>query len=407
MVNAALRRLYAIFTRSVHHAGVSPEASTYSPPPTPLTGRRAVIVEDDATLAAELESLLAGEGIATLRVAARQDVDDVLRRFDPHACLIDIDLAGDRAAELVELFALLFPDARPIALASDPADPRLGALLQRHGAEAVAKPVRPALLMGAVARCGRAHDEARERRTLRAELARAKQTASTLLAVASHELRTPLNAIIGFSELLERPETADPETVREYARTIHRSGVDLLGVIEDMLCFAALDAGVREAALAPFDLDEEIDAALAHAAIKAQAAGVTLTRRIAQGLPALHADRQLVGKALAALLDNAVRFAAERGRRASVVVRPADTGGLLLQVADNGPGIDETRLAGLARPFALGGDVYTRTQGGMGLGLALARKAMELHGGRLELRSRVNVGTVAALVFPEERLRRR
>jgi len=380
----------------------------------PLAGRRAVVVEDAPELAAELESLLSGEGMEVLTVRAADQVDAAFAGFDPQACLVDFDLRGGRGGEMLDLVGMLFPHAGAIILADDieRSGVTVATSLKPHAIEPLAKPVHPARLLGAVSRCVATYDAARERErasreidTLRNQLAQASHTAQSVLSNLSHELRTPLNAIIGYSEMLQqgRLPTGDPERSRDYAASIHQSGVHMLGVVEDLLTMAALESGTQAIVPVSMDVEAAMEVVLGALLPEAQANGVQLTRRVAPTLPRLLADPALFGRALRGLTDNAVKFAAKRGKRVGLVARLTDLGGILVQVADNGPGIDDSIMQRLQKPFAIGEDVFARQHGGVGASLTIARKVMELHGGTLEMRSRPQIGTVVALTFPETR----
>jgi len=378
----------------------------------PLEGRRAIVVEDAPELAAELDTLLTGQGMQIMTVHSAEQINGAFVGFDPQACIVDLDLRGGRGGEMLALMGKLFPVAGTILLADrTEAGDVTQAMSQRLGiTEPVGKPVDPRRLLSAVGRCAAAYDTAktcasalREVAGLRAELERANTAGGSVLANLSHELRTPLNAIIGFSEMLGQDRPVSVEKLRDYAASIHQSGMHMLGVIETVLTLAALESGRHMPSPLIVDLNAVMATELAALQPAAEAAGVTLTRRVAPGLPRLTADPQLLAKVLRALTDNAIEFARRRGKRVGLVARGADMGGILLQVGDNGPGIDDAALAQIQRPFAVGEDVFSRHHSGLGLGLNISRKVMELHDGELKIRSRPGVGTVVSLLFPEAR----
>jgi signal transduction histidine kinase len=382
-----------------------------SAPARALTGRRALVIEDDLDLATELNDLLSGQGMEVLKVQSVEQVNGRLVDFNPQACIVDLNLRGGRGGEMLELVGKLFPMAGAILLADEVhADYVTDALADRQQpTECIGKPIEPTRLLSAVTRCVAAHDvaQARERAAheigqLYGRLNLANQAANSVLSNLSHELRTPLNAIIGFSEVLSHDKPIATERLRDYATGIHQSGLHMLGVIETVLTFAALDSGLQLIEPTLIDVNTFLETQLAALHPAALAAGVELTRRIADDLPRLLGDRELIARCINALTDNAIEFAQRRGKRVGVVARTTELG-VTIQIADNGPGIDDVSIARIQQPFAVGEDVHTRHHNGLGLGLAITRKVMELHDGELKLRSRLGIGTVVALQFPKAR----
>jgi signal transduction histidine kinase len=394
---------------------MGPVAATVSAATRALTGRRALVIEDASDLAAELNELLCGQGVEVLNVHSVEQVNSGLIDFNPQACIVDLNLRGGRGAEMLRLVGKLFPMAGTILLADEVnASYVTDALADRQQlTECVSKPIEPKRLLGAVTRCVAAYDAAhardraaREIAHLYGKLGQATQTANSVLANLSHELRTPLNAIIGFSEMLSYDKPIATERLREYAGGIHQSGLHMLGVIETVLTFAALESGLQAIEPALLDVSALLERQLLAMHPAALAAGVVLTRRIPARLPNLLGDQQLITRCVHALADNAIEFAQRRGKRVGIVARATDLGGLSIQVADNGPGIDDGAISQIQQPFTVGEDIHTRQHGGLGLGLAIARKVMELHEGELKLRSRPGVGTVVTLLFPKTRCMR-
>jgi signal transduction histidine kinase len=378
----------------------------------PLEGRRAVVVEDAPELAGELDQLLKGQGMEVLTVHSAEQVNGRFVGFDPQACIVDLDLRGGRGGEMLDLIGKLFPKAGAILLADETAGDHVTAALSARASctEPVGKPIDPRRLLSAVARCVAAYDTdrecaraVREVARLNIQLAQANRAGSAVLGNLSHELRTPLNAIIGFSEMLGQDRPFAPEKLRDYAASIHQSGLHMLQVIETVLTLAALESGQQPIAPESIDLFAVLATEVTALQPLAKAAGVELSRRIAPALPRLMADPALLARVLHALGENAIEFARRRGKRVAVVARSSDLGGVLLQVADNGTGIEEAALERIERPFTVGEDVFSRHHSGLGLGLAITRKVMDLHDGELKIRSRPGIGTVVTLLFPEAR----
>ena len=235
-----------------------------------------------------------------------------------------------------------------------------------------------------------------------AEAESANRAKSEFLANMSHELRTPLNAIIGFAELMQA-ETFGPlgsTKYAGYATDICTSGRYLHDVISDVLEMARLESG--RVHIAP----EAIDAADLVAATVARAEAVATERRIVvttdiDPRTTLRADRTAIGKVLAALLDNAVKFTPDGGR-VGLRFRPA-RGGTNIFVEDTGIGIPPEALVSIGRPFSQAGTIMKDGMKGSGLGLAIARSLVEMHGGSLRIRSLVGRGTIVMMHVPDGR----
>jgi signal transduction histidine kinase len=234
--------------------------------------------------------------------------------------------------------------------------------------------------------------------------ATASQAKSQFLATMSHELRTPLNAIIGFSEILAA-ETFGPlgdPHYPDYARSIHASGGHLLNLINDILDFTRLDAGRLELRDEEIDLHELIAGVLRMIEIEASRAGVALAVSHDEDLPLLRADARRVRQVLLNLLSNAVKFTPRGGEIRLTTTRHG--GDLAIVIADTGIGIAAQDIPLALEHFGQVDSSLSRKYEGTGLGLPLARRLMELHGGWLALESAVGIGTTVTAGFPGERL---
>jgi two-component system cell cycle sensor histidine kinase PleC len=245
-----------------------------------------------------------------------------------------------------------------------------------------------------------ARDEALRKR-FEAETANASKTA--FLANMSHELRTPLNAILGFSEIIAQEcfGPAGSPRYKEYAGDIHSSGSHLLSLINDLLDVAKIEAGRMEIQPEPLEVRKTLDAALKIIAIKARERKQQLVIEVAHDVPALYADERALKQIVINLVSNAVKFTPEGGRIAVVASR-ARSGGFQVMVEDNGPGIPRDKLDKIFKPFSQVDNRYDRQGGGTGLGLALVRGLVELHGGRAWLESEQGKGARAYIVLPQE-----
>jgi two-component system cell cycle sensor histidine kinase PleC len=227
----------------------------------------------------------------------------------------------------------------------------------------------------------------------------ASQAKSKFLANMSHELRTPLNAIIGFSEIMESgmfgPLGADKYV--EYCSDIRGSGQYLLDVINDVLDMAKIEAGRLRLEPEHLALEPLIGQTIRVVSGRAEEKSVTLMSHIAPDL-ALDADRRAVKQIALNLLSNAVKFTAEGGCVTLRGKKVKDC--VLLGIADTGIGIARDALKRLGRPFEQVEGQLAKTHQGSGLGLAIAKSLIELHGGRMRIRSRVGEGTMVLVWLP-------
>jgi len=214
------------------------------------------------------------------------------------------------------------------------------------------------------------------------ELEAVSQHKSDFLANMSHELRTPLNAIIGFSEVLKDGLFGELNAKQEeYIRDIHASGHHLLSLINDILDLSKVEAGRMELAVAKFDLPTTIDNAMAFVRERASRQGIALDVQVDKRLNSFAGDERRVKQILLNLLSNAVKFTPEGGR-ISVAALPVDEG-VQISVTDTGIGISAENQQLLFQAFQQVRNEDGAKREGTGLGLALAKRLAEMHGGRI------------------------
>ncbi len=223
---------------------------------------------------------------------------------------------------------------------------------------------------------------------------------SEFLANMSHELRTPLNAIIGFSEvLIERMFGELNEKQDEYLKDIFSSGRHLLSLINDILDLSKIEAGKMELELTTFDLPAAMENALTLVKGRAASHGIALSLAADRRLGEFVADERKLKQVLVNLLSNAVKFTPEGGR-VEVRAAPAD-GGVEIAVSDTGIGIAPEDQEAIFEEFRQVGTDYAKKREGTGLGLALTRRIVELHGGRIWVKSDVGEGSTFTFSLPE------
>jgi GAF domain-containing protein len=222
---------------------------------------------------------------------------------------------------------------------------------------------------------------------------------SEFLANMSHELRTPLNAIIGFSEVLgERYFGELNEKQAEYTQDILTSGQHLLSLINEILDLSKVEAGRMELELATFDLPIAIDNARTFVRERATRHGITLDVSVDERLGDFTGDERKIKQILLNLLSNAVKFTPEGGR-IGISARQAD-GAVEISVSDTGIGIAPEDQAKIFEEFRQVGSDYSHKSEGTGLGLTLAKKFVELHGGRIWVESEVGKGSTFTFSLP-------
>jgi two-component system, sensor histidine kinase and response regulator len=247
---------------------------------------------------------------------------------------------------------------------------------------------------------------------------------SEFLAAMSHELRTPLTCVIGISDTLLRwsygkvgNKEVPIEKQRKYLQTIRDSGDHLLELINDILDLSQVEAGKTVLKISEFSISKLASQSLHALKEKAIAKGIELIQeqRIKQECDRFIADPRRLRQILFNLLGNAIKFTPEGGR---VVLRvwvtedrtrttagqqqdtPSAASTAVFQIKDTGIGIPENQRSLLFQKFQQLDSPYRREYGGTGLGLALTKQLVELHGGAIEVNSTVNVGSTFTVFIP-------
>jgi two-component system, cell cycle sensor histidine kinase DivJ len=233
------------------------------------------------------------------------------------------------------------------------------------------------------------------------ESERADAAKSHFIATMSHELRTPLNAIIGFSDMLAN-ESLELDSGRklEYAKLINSSGRHLLSVVNGILDVSKMETGNFEITPEPFAPAPAIENCTDLLALKAQESGVELTLRLAADLPEVAADRRAFNQILINLISNALKFTPRGGR--VTVSALCDGSKLAVTVEDTGVGIGEADLPRLGEAFFQVRTSYDRRHDGSGLGLSIVKGLVQLHGGEVDIKSRLGEGTRVTVRLPFE-----
>jgi PAS domain S-box-containing protein len=232
----------------------------------------------------------------------------------------------------------------------------------------------------------------------------ANQAKSQFLANMSHELRTPLNAILGFSEIIARQAIGpvDAARVRAYAEDIHESGKLLMKIINDILDLSKIEAGRLNLVDGPCDLHDIVRTTLNLVGNAAQTKNLRLNNMLPAKLPIVRAEERALTQVLLNLLNNAVKFTLPGGEITLEAAPVPD--GLALSVTDTGIGIASEDIPLVFSAFGQVEDAFVRGHEGAGLGLPIARSLVELMDGKLDLHSRVGIGTRVTIWLPATRL---
>ena len=236
----------------------------------------------------------------------------------------------------------------------------------------------------------------------------ANRAKSEFLAAMSHELRTPLNAIIGFSEIISS-EILGPvgsPNYRDYAEDIHHSGQHLLALINDILDLSKVESGAEELYEEKIEIPDLVRSTLRLVKQRAETSGIEIELDIRDDLPLLWADERKLKQILVNLLTNAVKFTGPGGKIVLTAWCRVESG-FVFQVIDNGVGIAPEDIPKALSQFGQVDSALNRKHEGTGLGLPLSKSLVELHGGSLDLQSKVGVGTTITIRLPARRIGRK
>lgn len=233
----------------------------------------------------------------------------------------------------------------------------------------------------------------------------ANQTKSRFLANMSHELRTPLHAIIGFSELIQDrvPRTGGDTVIGEFANDILASGRHLLELINAILDISKVESGTERLVETSVRIADEVRASVVSVAGRARERGVRVVLAIPADLPNLRADQTKIRQILINLMSNAVKFTASGGE-IEVAAKIEPDGAMTVSVKDTGIGMSPEEVEVALQPFGQVDNSLARSHEGTGLGLPLAHRLAELHGGGLRIDSTKSSGTTVHVWMPRERV---
>ncbi len=219
---------------------------------------------------------------------------------------------------------------------------------------------------------------------------------SKFISDVSHELRTPLTNLVLYLDLMERGK---PEKRADYMATLREKSDQLVRLTDDILEFSGLGLFEGKVALSPADLNEIISSVITLHRPRAEAAGLTITFEAGADLPPVPADSSQLSQALSSLLDNAIAYTNRGGISVLTSLAPGGEA-ILLQIQDSGTGIPAEELPHIFDRFYRGQRVGQLSTPGSGLGLAMVKEIVDLHGGTLAVESRMGKGTIFKMQLP-------
>lgn len=236
-----------------------------------------------------------------------------------------------------------------------------------------------------------------------AELRELDRLKSEFVSTVSHELRTPLNIIIGHAEVLQ-DELFGPlnDHQKRYVDNIVRSARHLLDLVENILDLSKIESGKLELNMQPFNVAEAVEEVRALLAPLAERKNIRLRVRIDPDLQEVVADRLRFKQILYNLMSNAIKFTPDEGR-VNVVLERLPDGWVQIVVQDTGIGIPKEHFETIFERFRQLDSSFSREWEGTGLGLALTREFVRLHGGRIEVQSEVGKGSTFTVFLPQRK----
>ena len=231
------------------------------------------------------------------------------------------------------------------------------------------------------------------------ELEIANTHKSQFLANMSHELRTPLNAILGYTELIQDNIYGEvPEKIQEVLERLEQNGRHLLGLINAVLDLSKIEAGQLTLSLNEYSIGEVVQTVFTSVEALAAEKKLDLNVRVAPDLSTARGDEQRIAQVLLNLLGNAIKFTDEGEVQVEVTEDSGET--FLVSVTDTGPGLSEADQKIIFEEFQQADNSSTREKGGSGLGLSIAKKIVEMHGGRIWVESNVGKGSTFRFTLP-------
>src|SRR6266478_4783304 len=374
-----------------------------------------LVVDDDPVVRSLMRATLENDNFEVIEAVDGVEGCQLYEKHRPDLLLVDVIMPRMDGYELCrELRSRLASAYVPIVVATSLDDvPSIAQAYDAGATDFIPKPINWLVLnhrVRYILRASRAFDELRrnQERLIAARDAAeaASRSKSEFLANMSHELRTPLNAIIGFSGMMsDRMFGPINDKYSEYAAVIGDSGRHLLAIITDILDLAQADADKLMLAEERVNLSEVVELGSSIVRDMARRAQIDFRTEIEGPLPTVVGDPAKLTQILVNLLSNAIKFTEPGGKVRLKVAQPTQRG-VTFRVEDTGIGMSAEQIPIALTPFGQIESGLTRKRDGVGLGLPLTKRLVELNGGTIEIDSEPGKGTVVSAHLPEERLYR-